>query len=82
MRNDNLISYSQPTAEPTPKVQAAGIGGAITSVLLWAVTYFAKVDVPAEVGAALATIVAFVAAYMTRDRKPIEAVEAIQQSVE
>lgn len=76
----NEIKYNQATAEPTPKVQAAGIGGAITSILLWAVTYFAKVDVPAEVGAALATVIAFISAYMTRDRKPIEVVNAIEET--
>lgn len=73
----NEVPYNQPSAEPTPKTTAAGIGGAITSILLWALTYFGKIDVPAEVGAALATLIAFISAYMTRDRKPPEVVQAI-----
>lgn len=77
--NDHLISYDQPTKEPTQKVQAAGIGGAVTSLVIWLIASFTHVEMPAEVGAALATIFAFVFAYFTRDRKPIEVVELIQQ---
>lgn len=73
------IPYNQPTSEPTPKVVSAGIGGAITSILLWVAQQFFAIDPPAEVGAAIATIIAFISAYMTRDRKPPEAVEAITQ---
>lgn len=73
-----LQAYDQPTSEPVPKVKAAGLGGAVTSVVLWAVTYFTAVDVPAEVGAALATVFAFVFAYFTRDVKSEEVVEIIQ----
>ena len=79
---DNNIKYNQPTPTPTPKVQAAGVGGAVTSILIWGLKAFFNVELPAEVGAALATIVAFVSAYLTRDRKPIEAVDIIQQSAE
>lgn len=74
----NDVSYNQPSSEPTPKVQAAGLGGSIASILLWIIGSFTAVEVPAEVGAALATIIAFVAAYMTKDRKPVQAVEIIQ----
>lgn len=77
MNPQEKVAYNQPTSEPTPKVQAAGIGGAITSIVIWGLTYFGKIDVPAEVGAALATLFAFAAAYMTKDRKPPEVVEII-----
>lgn len=77
MNPTEKISYNQPSAEPTPKTTAAGIGGAVTSILLWGLTYFGKIDVPAEIGAALATIIAFASAYMTRDKKPRSAVEEI-----
>lgn len=63
------IKYNQLTNEPTPKVQAAGIGGATASIILWLIGAFTDVQVPAEVGAALATLIAFISAYMTRDSK-------------
>lgn len=76
-----MQKYDQPTSEPTPKVQAAGLGGAVTSVVLWVIGAFTTVEVPAEVGAALATVFAFVFAYFTRDRKPADAVTIIQNDV-
>lgn len=46
-----------------PKVAAAGTGGAISVVIIWAFS-LAGVTVPGEVGAAIATIIAFVAGYV------------------
>ena len=45
------------------KVQGAGIGGAVATLVVW-VASAAGVDVPAEVGAALATIAAFGAGFL------------------
>ena len=50
---------------PTPKIQAAGAAGAVTTVLVWAVGY-AGVDVPPEVAAAVTTIIATGAGYLKR----------------
>lgn len=47
----------------SPKVQSAGIGGAIATLIVWAAA-LAGVDVPGEVGAAIATIAAFAAGYL------------------
>lgn len=46
-----------------PKVAAAGIGGAVTTVLIWGATA-AGIEIPAEVAAAIATIIAFGAGYL------------------
>lgn len=76
----NPVTYNQPSASPTPKIAAAGIGGTVTTILLYGLKVFLKVDVPAEVGAALATVIAFAVGYFTRDKKPVSAVQAIVEA--
>lgn len=46
-----------------PKVAAAGVGGAAATVLVWLLEFFG-VSVPAEVAAALATLLSFAAGYL------------------
>jgi hypothetical protein len=41
-----------------PNATAAGIAGAITTLILWLVTAFAHLDAPPEVAAAITTVVA------------------------
>jgi hypothetical protein len=53
------------SAAPRPKVAAAGIAGAATTLLIWILNSFLGVEVSPEVAAALATILAFVAGYFT-----------------
>jgi uncharacterized protein involved in cysteine biosynthesis len=52
----------QESKEPRPKVAAAGFGGAVVTVLMF-LAPLVNVEIPAEVAAASATIVAFAAAY-------------------
>lgn len=54
------------SSAPTRKVTAAAIGGALASVIVWALS-LAHIDVPAEVAAALATLCAFAAGYVVRE---------------
>jgi putative flippase GtrA len=56
----------EPTREPRPKVAAAGIGGAVITVLMF-LAPLVNVEIPAEVAAASATLVAFAAAYRTKE---------------
>ena len=49
--------------KPVPKVAAAGIGGAVATLIVY-VAGLAGVEVPGDVGAAIATVVAFAAAYL------------------
>ena len=51
---------------PTPKVASAGIGGALTIVLIWVLGLFG-VDMPAEVAAAVTTAVSFGFGYLKSD---------------
>lgn len=53
------VSYT-----PTTKVAAAGIGGAISVVLIYALKAVWGVELPAEVAAAVATIVSFLSGYI------------------
>ena len=52
----------EPSLTPTPKVAAAGIGGAVAVIVVWILS--AWVDVPAEVAAAIAAICSFVGGYL------------------
>jgi len=49
--------------KPTPKVQAAGLAGGITVILVWIAGMFG-LDVPPEVASAFTTIIATGAAYI------------------
>ena len=49
-------------ARPTQKVSAGALAGAISVVLVWVLSLFG-VEVPGAVGAAIATIIGFVAAW-------------------
>lgn len=78
-----MEKYNQPTPAPTSKVAAGGIAGAVITALLALANLFGIV-IPEEVtGAALTlvaavtTIISFAAAYIKRDVKPVEAIEAI-----
>lgn len=63
-----MATVEQPTSAPTNKVAAAGIGGALTSILVWIVSVTTKVEVPPEVAAAGATVVAFILGYLVPER--------------
>ena len=45
------------------KVRAAGLAGIIVTVVVWALQAFAGVDVPAEVAAALVTVITFIVGF-------------------
>jgi hypothetical protein len=48
---------------PKTKVAAAGIGGAATTILLFILTQF-SIEVPGDVGAAIATVISFAAGFL------------------
>lgn len=53
---------NQPTAQPTTKVTAAAVAGAIVTLLTWFLS-LADVELPGEVAAAVTTLIMCVAAY-------------------
>ncbi len=55
------------SAAPTNKMQAVGISGAVTIVLMY-LAGLASIEVPPEVAAAVTTIIAFVSGYLTREK--------------
>lgn len=52
-----------PATRIHPKVAAAGIGGAVATILIWG-GEMAGLEVTPEVAAALATVIAFAAGYL------------------
>lgn len=59
------MTVPNPTPNPDPKVIAAGIGGAVTTIIVWLLIRFAGVEMPADVTAAIATLIAIAAGYLT-----------------
>lgn len=59
------IPPTDPT--PQPKVVAMGLSGAVTAIVLWLVSTFTQVEMPAEVAAALTTVVGFLFGYITNN---------------
>lgn len=58
------VSYRQKSARPTNKVVATGLAGAITTIIVWILNTFVLPEpMPAEVVAALTTIIAVLVAY-------------------
>lgn len=55
------------SAKPTPKVAAAGATGAAAIVLIWLLAQFG-IEMPGEVGAAVAVLLATGAGYLKTDR--------------
>jgi len=52
---------------PTKKVSAGALAGAVTIILIWVVGEATSTDVPGAVGAAITTILTFVASYFVKD---------------
>jgi hypothetical protein len=50
--------------KPVPKIVAAGLGGAVATLLVWLLSELAGRDMPAEAGAALAAVLAFAFGYL------------------
>jgi putative flippase GtrA len=71
------IKYTQPSAAPTAKVSAVGIGGSVTAVLFWILGQFWSVEIPPEIAAAITTIISFLSGYLVRDIKPAVAAAII-----
>ena len=57
----------QPDAAPTRKVSAAALGGALATVVVWALQAFGGVEVPPGVEGAVAVIIATLAGYVIRE---------------
>jgi putative flippase GtrA len=57
--------------QPSRKVSVGGLGGAAGIIVTW-ILVTVGLDVPAEVGAAISTIMGFAAAYIVpeRDQEP------------
>lgn len=56
-----------PNPVPKPKVVAATLAAAITSVIVWILSAYAGVEIPPEVAAAITTLIAFGAGYLTSE---------------
>jgi len=76
-----METYNQPTSTPTQKVSAAGIGGALSIVIVY-VFGLLGLDMPPEVASALTAIVSFAAGYLVKERTPIigDVAEAIKKA--
>jgi putative flippase GtrA len=59
----------QPDANPTRKVGAGAIGGAIAAIVAWVLNVVAEVDIPPEVAIAASTVFSFILSYFVRDRE-------------
>lgn len=66
------ILIDQPTAEPTRKTSAAGIGGLVAVVVIWvAGLFWPDLEIPEEVLVALTGLVTFLSSYITKERSAL-----------
>jgi hypothetical protein len=62
----NGATYDWP---PTAKMQASGVSGAMTVVVIWCLRQFWKVEIPPEIASAITVIFSFIAGYFApRDK--------------
>lgn len=59
------MANRSPSAVPVPKVAVSGATGAIVAILVWGLSEYGGIKLPAEVAAALTTVFSFVAGYLT-----------------
>lgn len=64
-------TYDQPTAMPTAKIAASGIGGSVSIVLVW-LAGLTGLEVPPEVAAAVTTIISFLSGYLVREKRVVQ----------
>lgn len=50
--------------KPTRKVGSGLLAGALTSIAVWALDQFAGVQIPAEIAAAITTVLAFAVSWL------------------
>lgn len=62
-----MTLQDQPTASPTRKVASAGIGGAVSIVLVYLVQSIFNIEIPSEVASAITAIIAFGAGYLVKE---------------
>lgn len=68
MSDDELPDIEiEPTRAPTRKVTAAGVGGAAATIVVIGIQMFTGAEIPMGLEAALATVFAFGAGYMTSE---------------
>jgi hypothetical protein len=58
----------QPTKRPTNKLTAAGIAGALTTIIVSAAALF-DVEIDAPLAAAITTVLSVAAGYVVKDRR-------------
>lgn len=57
----------EPSATPTRKITAVGLGGALVTALIGTATWLGMSEPPATLTAALTTLAVFAAGYVTSD---------------
>lgn len=59
-------STTSPSLAPVPKIQAVGVAGAVTLIVVWVLGHFFHVPIPAEVASAGTVLIAFGAGWLKR----------------
>lgn len=62
-----MATANQPTASPTRKVAAGGIGGAISIVIIYLIQALFGVELPGEVASAVTLLISFGSSYIVRE---------------
>jgi putative flippase GtrA len=57
---------------PSTKVTAGALAGAVTALIVWAVSEWTSVDIPPEAAAALVVVISFVLSYLIRETNPAQ----------
>jgi hypothetical protein len=67
VEGDSKVTHKQQSAAPTRKVMAAGVIGAVITIVVWVVNTFKLLpqgqQVPAEVATAITTVASFIVSY-------------------
>ena len=64
-------TYNQPTAKPTAKVTAAGVGGVVAAILLGVLDQVDALDLPTFWDSLVTAASAFLSGYVTKSRRTV-----------
>jgi len=67
--NEPRHTYRRPASDISPKVAAATVAAAVTTIAVWGVEASTGIDIPTAVEIALTSVLVFVGGYLIPDRR-------------
>jgi hypothetical protein len=64
-----MAENDRPADDISPKVTAAALAAAVTTIAVWVIEYTTGIDIPSLVEGAVTTVLVFAGGYLVRDNR-------------